>query len=414
MTDTQHTTWETIAPEEVPDAPPARELMRAALDTPETRSFLNEAGAADQPVILLVNDSHRRTQTRIALIALSAVSNELPNPPRFRAIVATGTHRFPLMQRTAFASETFSGCGLDLREVVWHDANKPETTEPVAGVRLHRLVADGRFLLPIGSVEPHYLAGVTGAHKTATIGCMSFDDIQRNHALALSNRAEPLRLVGNPVFDDIAGILRGFRSGGKRLLAINQVVSSRGIVRAAAGDPIDSLDELLPTARRLFANGIARPFDVLHLKVPPPLGRNLYQADKALKNNHRAVRDGGGIVLEADCPEGVGSDGFCHLLRRASDHATATRLVQRDGYRLGDHKAIKLRHLTDRAHRGVRIALVSSNVSESDASLLGMKVVADLPAALQWLSEERIRPPARGLIIEDAGHACVIAGASHA
>jgi nickel-dependent lactate racemase len=220
-----------------------------------------------------------------------------------------------------------------------------------------------------------------------------------------------LRLDGNPVFDQIAGVAAAMRAGNKQICAINEIIRGGVLVAAAAGDPIATVKELLPTVRSIFCHEISEPADVIRLNVPWPLGRNFYQADKALKNNHRAVRDGGGIILEADCPEGIGPDAFMELLARADDYASSVRWVEEKGYRLGDHKAVKLRHLTDPKCRGVRVAIVSDHVTESQAATAGMKVFTDAQAALQWLAASVRGLMNRGLIIEDAGHLAVTAGA---
>ena len=145
--------------------------------------------------------------------------------------------------------------------------------------------------------------------------------------------------------------------------------------------------------------------DILHLKVPPPLGRSFYQADKALKNNHLAVRDSGGIILEADCPDGIGPDAFMSLLREAPDYASAVRIVQQRGYRFGDHKAVKLRHLTDPAVRNVRLALVSTHIAKTHADTVGLTVFETVEAATSWLTGGVIDGPLRrGLRIDDAGN----------
>jgi nickel-dependent lactate racemase len=381
-------------------------LRKALRDSGLVESFLRAAAASGEPVLLLVNDGHRATLTPAALAAVAELAPRLPAPLRFRALVATGTHRFAAEERRGFEEQTFTACGLDIEAVAWHDADDAAQLVELAGTRLHRWLSEVRFLLPVGSVEPHYFAGVTGAHKTMTVGCMSSDDIERNHAGALAPASDVLRLRGNPVFDGIVEVLRNVQAAGKTMCAISEVVCGGELVAAAAGDPLETLDRLIPTVQHVFVRPIDRPVDVLHLRVPSPLGRNLYQADKALKNSHWAVRDGGGIVLEADCPEGIGPDAFMKLLRRAPDYATACRIVADEGYHLGDHKAVKLRHLTDPAQRGVHVALVSPNVSTADADTAGMKAFGEVTSAMDWLARVASGPLDHGLVVEDAGVVC--------
>jgi len=408
MGDLSDLTWQRIAPTSPGGVVSPKEMWRNCATSGGTLcEFLQAAAIERETVQILINDSHRSTQTVPALRALASLVMRMSAAPRFDALIATGTHQFSKAQRHEFEWDTFSSCALLIDAVHWHDAREDAELVELADVRFNRHVAQSKYLLPIGSVEPHYFAGLTGPHKTVTIGCMSRNDIERNHAQAMHPDSGPLRLAGNPVHEGVVEIVDGLKSAGKRICSIAEVVCGDRLLALATGDPVDVLHTLLPVVREVYVRTITRPVDVLHLKVPMPLGRNLYQADKALKNNHGAVRDGGGIILEADCPEGVGPDAFLDLLREAGDYATALRVVRDRGYRLGDHKAVKLRHLTDPRQRGVHVALVSPQLAEFGDMVAGLYTFADAREALAWLGEVMAPPTAQGLVIEDAGLACV-------
>lgn len=419
MNDSSSLCWQTLGPK-APARAPERESLLGTLLTPALapggwlRDLLADRPGSTEPVLLVINDPHRSTQTRPVLAALAAALEHASLDVRFRILVATGTHRFDPAECATFERTTVAGCGLRVEALDWHDATDDARLAEIAGVRMHRWIADSARLLGIGSVEPHYFAGLTGAHKTLTIGCLARADIERNHAGALEPSSDVLCLAGNPVYDGVAAMLAGLRRAGKRLAAINQVVSGECLLAVTAGDPLKALSELAPLVREVYLHEVPAAADVLHLRVPPPLGRNFYQADKALKNNHRAVRDGGGIVLEAECAEGIGTDHFLGLLRRARDYAAARACVARDGYRLGDHKAVKLRHLTDPAQRGVRLVLVSPHVSDDDAALLGATRASSVDAALAHLAGQVTGRFETGLRIEDAGNVSVTAAAASA
>ena len=101
-----------------------------------------------------------------------------------------------------------------------------------------------------------------------------------------------------------------------------------------------------------------------------PLDRDLYQADKGLKNTEFVIRDGGIILLDASCKSGVvrisslylahthttcpspnarcsartqGISHFVELMREVKTYDEALALVEARGYNLGDHKGVKLR-----------------------------------------------------------------------
>ncbi len=63
-------------------------------------------------------------------------------------------------------------------------------------------------LLVIGSVEPHYFAGYTGGRKAILPGVAAHSSIVANHSLAMDLNAQPLRLAGNPVHEDLEEALR--------------------------------------------------------------------------------------------------------------------------------------------------------------------------------------------------------------
>lgn len=399
--------WRRVTPGSEPaPAEPLHLLRKAVFGHRALKEFIERAAKEDQTILLLVNDGYRSTQTRPALAALADLATRQATMPRFRALVATGTHRISQQEQRALEAATFQGCGLHLDDMAWHDADDSEQLVNVSGIEVHPWIAESRFLLPIGSVEPHYFAGLTGPHKTATVGVLSRRAIEKNHEGAVQEAAGVFRLRGNPVFDGIAEILRALQHAGKTFIAIAEVVRGEEVIAVSIGDPLETVFDLQHVVRRVFTYPLERTVDVLRLRVPPPLGLSFYQADKAIRNNHSAVRDGGGILLEAPCPEGVGQDAFVSLLRRASDHAEALHIIARQGYRLGDHKAVNLRHLTDPTKRGIHLAIVDSHVSEPDAKVLGIQRFAATAPALEWLASVVSGTIEHGLVIEDAGHLC--------
>lgn len=385
-----------------------RALLAAAIQTaPRLLAALRASAERAEPVLLVINDPCRATPTSLTLRALEdTLHAERARIPRLRLLVATGTHRFSAAEQQAFIARALASCTLPIDETDWHDAADAQRLAPLAGVVMHRWIAAHRVLLGVGSVEPHYFAGLTGAHKTLTIGVLSQADIERNHAGALEPGSDLLALAGNPVHDGICRLLQDLRACGKACLAINSVAVGSDVIAASAGDPLDSLAALLPAARSAYLHEMPQPVDVAWLRVSGPLARNLYQADKALKNNHRAVRDGGGILLDAECPEGVGQAAFMRLLRDAPSYAAARDAVLRDGYRLGDHKAVKLRHLTDPQARGVRLAVCSRCLAAEDVQVLGGRGFQDSDAALEWLVQQVAAR--RGVIVDDAANVSVL------
>jgi nickel-dependent lactate racemase len=320
----------------------------------------------------------------------------------YRALFATGSHTYTLAQKKRHEDRVLPRPFLEKCDVAWHDARDPDLHRSVGDASLHYWVVDKGPILAVGSIEPHYFAGATGAHKTMTVGVMSYDSLCKNHMHAMSEEAKGLVLEGNPVFDKIAELVSLITSGGRRVFAINEIFAEQRLVGCTAGAPLDALNQGLPLVRRIFSHRLSRAADLIIARVSPPLDKSLYQADKGIKNVENAVRDGGVILLDAPCHEGVGIDRFMKLLENAPDHERAVALVNREGYRLGDHKAVRLRALTHR--RGVRLGVVSTHLSETDARTAGLELHTDRGAAARWATALLGTGARSAVLVEDAGN----------
>ena len=355
--------------------------------------------ATKAPDLLLVNDPQRATATPEVL----AQAGEFFDLSRTRVVVATGSHSFAPAAREALQH----ACARFLPGAwAWHDARSPDLVDVggAQGWRAHPWVAASRSLLAIGSVEPHYFAGFSGAHKTLTIGCAGHADIERNHAGALEPACRPCRLAGTPVHEGIVRMLRVLEQG-RRTAVVNLFQIGSTVVDAAGGAPLEALQALVPQVEATYLRRIPAVADALVVEVSGALSCSFYQAEKGIKNSEWAVRDGGVMVLEADCPQGIGQDAFVNLLRIAPTHAAAVAAVQQRGYRLGDHKAVRLRYLTDAATRGVRVYVVSRGITDEAACLLGIRKAGSAAAALQ---DAGVASGAgRVYRVADAGNTCV-------
>ena len=352
---------------------------------------------------VVVNDPQRATATADILALLA----EQVDPGRTRLLVATGSHRFGPAERKAFEQALAGGRGH--AEIAWHDCRSDDLVGigPGRPWRGHRWLLERPAVLAVGSVEPHYFAGFTGAHKTLTIGCASHRDITENHSAALASGCRPCRLDGNGVFAGIEAMLSALRAV-RPAAAIDLVQKGEKVLAAFGGRAGRTLAAAAAAATRHFVRRITAPADALVAEVSGPLGETFYQADKGIKNNEFAVRDGGAIVLVAPCRGGVGQDQFLDLLRQAPTHEEALAVVGRRGYRLGDHKAVRLRRLTDPAGRAVRLAVVAPGLSVDDAALLGARKADSVAEALDAAGVDAGRHDV--CRVADAGNCVVLVG----
>ncbi|MEZ6187324.1 MAG: lactate racemase domain-containing protein [Planctomycetota bacterium] len=345
------------------------------------RRFLRQG----QRPLLLVNDA-----ARVIHCGLPQLLHELRGGcPTLEVLVATGTHT-----ADAAAEAARLGC-----EVQVHDAQDEPAHVEVGAFRVDARLLQASAVVAFGSVEPHYFAGWTGAHKTASVGVWDWATTAANHRHAMQPEARPLVASDqNPVAAGIRQGVRACMAQGPPLLAVNHVLDAHGVPLAVGwGDPFEALGAVLPQAEARGAHTCASPVDVVVARVEGPLGRSLYQADKGIKNHEGVLKDGGLLVLEAELSDGVGQDRFLRLLEQAPDAEAARARITAEGYRLGDHKALRWRLLEA---RGVRIVIASPQLDPEAVRAAGIEVAPSVEAAL---AGAEFPLDAIGLAVEDAG-----------
>jgi nickel-dependent lactate racemase len=160
------------------------------------------------------------------------------------------------------------------------------------------------------------------------------------------------------------------------------MVAERGI---AVGDRIDRQADLVLVS----AGGY--PKDV-----------NLYQAQKALDNAAHAVRDGGILILVAECPEGLGNRTFEAWLAGGTPDEVLARIQQE--FVLGGHKAAAVAAVLTRT----QVYLVSALPSEL-VRKCGMVPFADLGAAVD-AAFNSLGPDADTLLLPQGGSILPVVG----
>ncbi len=349
------------------------------------------SSAPETPLLVVVNDPARATPTADALRALAPALGSRS----VRVLVATGSHVHDAAARARHEAPLRAALGTPC-DVRWHEG-ADERNVAVGDELCDPWLAEARDVVGIGSVEPHWFAGLTGAWKTLSVGVLARSGIARSHRRATEPGARPFALAGNPVHDAIVATLHALLAD-RRVLALDALGG-----RWSAGPPLATLEACAADAVARWRHTVPAPLDHLVLRVDAPLDAELYQAEKAIKNSEHAVRDGGAIVLDAACARGVGPRRFVDLLAAAPDAAAARAHVARAGYALGDHKALRLRDLQA---RGVRLAVVSSALAADDLRAAGFDALPSCDAVAPWLRAQ-VGDGARGATVEDAAH-CVV------
>lgn len=203
-------------------------------------------------------------------------------------------------------------------------------------VEFFRPVVEADVRICLGVLAFHYFVGYSGGAKGVFPGVASKAGITTNHAMMMRPSAKMGVIEGNPIREDIeeaAGML------GVDFI-LNVLVDLRHkVIGAVAGD--------VTAAHRkgcdmVAARGKVKISQLADIVVASAGGHpkdvDLYQAQKALENASYFVRDGGVIILVAECPEGFGDQTFERWILGAASPREILDRLQRE-FVLGGHKA---------------------------------------------------------------------------
>lgn len=247
-------------------------------------------------------------------------------------------------------------------------------TERGTPVEIFRPVVEADRRICLGNLEFHYFAGYSGGAKAILPGCASRACVTANHAMMVLPEAAAGRLDGNPLRADI--------EAGVAMLGVdfilNVIVDGEHRIRGAvAGDvKLAHRRGCEMVAARGFVE-IPRLADIVVAGTGGfPKDINFYQAHKALESAKYFVRDGGIIILVAECTEGIGNATFENWLLESESPTAVIERIRRE-FVLGGHKAAAIALILQRAD----IYLISA-MSDIVVNRGWMKPYKDPQAAL--------------------------------
>ncbi len=214
------------------------------------------------------------------------------------------------------------------------------------------------YRIVAGSIEPHHFMGFSGGAKTAAIGLTGMETIQINHALLVHPGCITANILDNPMRMDVEeiGALIGID------LAVNAILNQqREIVQVLAGSPQEVFAAGVNISKSVSMAGIPHLYDMAIASAGGfPKDINFYQAQKAMTHAAMCLRDGGILILAAECREGAGSQGFVDFMQGTSSSSDVLSKWRNSPFRIGPHKAF----LTARILERIQVILISELPAE--------------------------------------------------
>ncbi len=357
----------------------------ARFDEPIGSKTIEEIVGDGDTVLIVVPDATREVGCgqAVNLLVRRLIANGT-NAFDIRIIFATGIHRKVTDAEkaaivTPFIAQRIKMLDHDPRDLM--QIVRMGETEGGIPVDLNRALTEHDHVILVGGVSFHYFAGFSGGRKLICPGLTSSRTVSATHKLAFDcDKLDRRDGVGTGLLDGNA-VHEAFVEVSGRVtpsFAITTTVNDEGEItdlhcgdwivshRAACDAFLANHSVTVPDRRDLVIVSCGGfPHDI-----------NLIQGHKALDAASYACREGGTIILLAECSEGLGRADFIDWFAAVDSRALAAKLCAK--YQVNGQTAWSLLKKTERFD----IRIVSDLPAET-ASQMGLTAYPTLDEALK-------------------------------
>ncbi len=244
---------------------------------------------------------------------------------------------------------------------------------------------DARFLeadvrIATGFIEPHLMAGFSGGRKLIVPGIAGVETMKYMHGPVLLDhpRAREGILDGNPFHDAAVEIAR---MAGEVFIVNVALNERRQITGIFCGDLEAAHAEGVSFVRGVVCDTVPEPVDIVVTTGGGyPLDTTWYQTIKGLTAAMHIVREGGTIIIAAECRDGIGGEAFTRLVSETDDYEVFMRDLHHEDYFVIDQW--QLQEFV-KVIRKASVMLVSDGLSDEQLKMLRLEWSPTVEDALQ-------------------------------
>jgi nickel-dependent lactate racemase len=367
---------------------PAKEI-KACLKSPTGTLPLSDLVDPKQKVVIVGDDITRPTPQNLIMPILLDELNEIGIPDKnIEIIIALGTHR-PMTKKEI--KEKYGNEIVKRVRVTNHDYKNLENlvsigrTESGIPIRVNKKVFNADFVVGVGNIAPHALAGWSGGGKIILPGVCGEETTEMTHVIA--GKVRPIsKLFGrldNKIRKEIDEV--ALKAGLKFI--VNVILNRDGrIGHVVAGDPVKAYREGVKTARKIYCPEVPRYVDVM-ITTSYPSDIDYWQAIDSLAYASTAVKEGGTIIIATPCPEGISA---AHpLLRKRATLGYEENLKAIENKEFDDLVAGGALLLHAQILERAEVICYSHGLSKDDKSALGFKHAKTMDKAVAMAFESQ-------------------------
>jgi len=304
----------------VVDESPA-DIIEAALDN--CRHVLSSFMPGEK-VVIITSDITRYTGSEIYLpLLVERLGRQGIADGDIEILIALGIHR----KQTDHEHQRILGPLYGRIRVSDHDCDDHDaltvigTTSNGIKVSINRRAVEADHLILTGTIGFHYFAGFGGGRKSVLPGIASRKACMASHFAVLNpgdgSGKNPLAVTGNLEGNPVHRTMVEGCALAKPDFILNTVLTAdKRIIAAFAGDWREAHEVGCRFYRERFAYPLAEKGDLVVASCGGfPKDINLIQAHKSMEYAAQALKDGGVMILLAECRDGFGNGTFFNWFR---------------------------------------------------------------------------------------------------
>lgn len=260
---------------------------------------------------------------------------------------------------------------------IHHDCNDMQVfaelgkTQRGTPVRIRKDILETGMIIAFGAISHHYFAGFGGGRKLLFPGLGERQAIYHNHSLFLDRNTRLLAtqcqsgvLIDNPISEDLLEINAMLPS----YLSIHGILNSKGeVCQFKFGTTYNDFLDACNIHDQHFRINTDKQYDfVIASAGGYPKDINFIQSHKAVHNAAAFVKDGGSLLVLAECRDGIGTNSFLPVFKEGDWDTTFNKLL--DHYEGNGGTALAMMTKTKR----INIYMLTE-LDEPTCSLIGVK-----------------------------------------
>lgn len=301
----------------------ADEVVQDAISHPISSPSLGKLAEGRESACIVISDITRPVPNKIILPPiLKTLEQAGINRDKITILIATGIHR---PNEGKELEEMVGRSIMESYRIVNHFSQKQDThtylgkTKNGTPVHIDSTYLAADLKIVTGLIEPHLMAGYSGGRKAICPGLASVETMKIMHGPELMEHPKSAVgiLDGNPFHMEATEIALMAGVDFSLNVAIDK---ERQITGVFAGELVESHLKGAQFVESQAKVTIPAPVDaVVVSSAGYPLDTTFYQAIKGLLTAVEIVKQGGSILLVAECSEGIGSKPFTDLLFKTDD-----------------------------------------------------------------------------------------------